>query len=111
RWHSQQQSIVDRRPQIDGCLNVAAQVCNHDMLVSGAIRPNVSASGRQREINDPIRVTGHGRRLIKNEWSVRNVVNRNYYSNVAGARIGIVGHDGSYRFWEWDSKKSAFVPL
>jgi hypothetical protein len=49
--------------------------------------------------------------LVKNEGSVRNVVNRDYYSNIAEARIGVVCHDGSYRFWEWDSKKGFFVPL
>jgi hypothetical protein len=112
RWRSQQQSPVKRVPQINGCLNVAAQVCDHDMFVPGSsVRSDVSASGRQREANDAIRVTGHGHRLIKNEWSVRNVINRNYYSNVTGARIGVVCHDGSYRFLEWDSKKSAFVPF
>jgi hypothetical protein len=65
----------------------------------------------QREINDSIRVTERWRGLVKNEGSVRNVVNRNYYSNFAGARVGIVCHDGSYWFWEWDSKKVCFVPL
>jgi|SRR5580704_14928239 hypothetical protein len=112
RWRSQQQSPVKRVPQIDSCLNVAAQVCDHDMFVPGSsVRSDVSASGRQREANDTLRVTGHGGRLIKNEWSVRNVINRNYYSNVTGTRIWVVCHDGSYRFLGWDSKKSAFVPL
>jgi hypothetical protein len=49
--------------------------------------------------------------IVKNEWSVRNVVNRNYHSHFAGARIGVVCHGGSYRFWELDSKKGCFVPL
>jgi hypothetical protein len=112
RWRSQQQRRVNRPTQIDGCLNVSAQVCDHDKIVFGSsVRPNASAISRQREINDSIRVTERWRGLVKNEGSVRNVVNRNYYSNFAGARVGIVCHDGSYWFWEWDSKKVCFVPL
>jgi len=112
RWRGQQQRRINRLPQIDSCLNVAAQICDHNKIVFGSsIRPNASASGYQREVNDPIRVSERWRSLIKNEWGVRNVVNRNYYSNFAGARIGSFCHDGSYRFWEWDSKKGCFVPL
>jgi hypothetical protein len=113
RWRSQQQCRINRPTQTDSSLNVATQICDDDMLIPGSpIRPKVSASGRQREVNDTIRMSGYGRPLIKNEWSVRNVVNRSYYTDdFVGARIGIVCHDGSYQFWEWDSKKVRFVPL
>jgi hypothetical protein len=112
RWRGQQQRSVNSVAQTNGCLNVAAQVCYDDKVVFGtSIRPHTSTRGRQREVNNSIQVTERGGRFVKNEWSVRNVVNRDYYSNISGARVGVVCHDGSYRFWEWDSKKGCFVPL
>jgi hypothetical protein len=32
-------------------------------------------------------------------------------SNFFVARFGFLCHDGSYRLWEWDESKTAFVPL
>jgi hypothetical protein len=51
-----------------------------------------------------------GTDAAKNARSVRHIVNRDC-SPLRGARIGVVGHDGAYRYWEWSDAQGRFVPL
>jgi hypothetical protein len=46
----------------------------------------------------------------KNEWSMRNVANGDY-GPLLGARVGLVCHDGSFQFWEWNSERNGFTAL
>jgi hypothetical protein len=50
RWRSQQQRRVKCLPQSDCCLNVGAQVCDHDMIgfgvPSGPMQVRLAASVR-----------------------------------------------------------------
>src|SRR5947208_694718 len=110
RWRGQQQRIVDRLTQTESRLNVSTQVRDNDLVVHSTVWSDPSAIGRQCDVDDPIHKSERRRPLVKNEWSVRSVANQNY-SPFLGARIGVVSHNNSYRFWEWDTATVRFVPL
>ena len=78
RWCRQEQHIVERLSQAEGCQNISAQVHDHNLIIhNAAVRAEPSAVGRQREIDDPICETKSGGILVENEGSVRGVADRN----------------------------------
>jgi hypothetical protein len=110
RWGRQEQRLVEAVAEAKSCLNVPTQIGYNDLLIHDAIRSSPSAVRGQCNINNPIRESECGGAFVKNEWSVRSVANWDY-GHLCGGRIGIVCHDGSYRFYEWDDEKACFVPL
>jgi hypothetical protein len=109
RWRSQQQGVVKSLTKTEGGLNIAPKVRNHNLLINNnVICPDRGAMGRQGNIDNPVDEPERRRPFIENERGMRNVVNFDN-GNLTGARIGVVCHDGSYRFWEWNSEKARFV--
>lgn len=53
---------------------------------------------------------GGSRALRGIDNCVRNCANPHFRPFV-GLRVGVIGHDGSSRFWGWDEKKAQFVTL
>jgi hypothetical protein len=112
-WRRQQKRLVNRVPQVP-CGNGMATQMGH----SHGLGQCASVSGRQDEsysqhqIHNPI-VETKGRNTLKiDNGRARNVCNRDFFSGVQrGARLGVVCHDGSYRFWEWDDEECDFTPL
>jgi hypothetical protein len=107
-WRGQQQGTVNRLPQAKSCLNIPPQVGHHYLLIHNAIRSSPSTVSGQRDVNNAIRESECGCYFIKNEWSMRNVANGDY-GPLLGARVGLVCHDGSFQFWEWNSERNGFI--
>jgi hypothetical protein len=110
-WCGKQHGAIERLPQVQSRRNVAPQIGDNHLLIHNfAVQPNPGSVGRQGDVDNSIREAKCGRNFIKNEWSVRDVADGNY-NPFLGARVGIVCHDGSSRFWEWDNKRNCFVAL
>src|ERR1700720_4264423 len=107
---SQKQRTVDCLLQTERSVDVTPQIGDNHLLVHDTVCSGESAVSRERDIHHPICKSESWRKLIENERSMRNVVNRDYMF-LRGVRVGIVCHDGSCRFWEWDSGIACFVPL
>jgi hypothetical protein len=109
RWRrGQEQRTVDGRSQRGSRRYGAAQVGDNYMLAhEGTILVNPIAAGRQRKTDNPISESERDGVLKIENRGVRGVASRHQY---LGARIGIVRHDGSYLYWEWDSTEG-WVPL
>src|SRR6478735_9447391 len=109
RWCRQKQRAVDRLAQTHGCRNVAPQVSdNYLFIYDGAILSNNSAVSRQCQTNHAVCEANSWSNLEENERSMRSVGNRDHNRRM---RVGIVCHDGSYRYWEWDGFKVCLNPL
>jgi hypothetical protein len=109
-WRRQKQRFVERISQVSGCLNISAQICNHNLVVYGNSVLNPGAISGQRDVDDTVRESKCGGNFIKNEWGVRGVANLGYNPYI-GTRIGVICHDGTFLYWEWDNAKGCFVPL
>src|SRR5258708_32239983 len=110
RWRSKQQSVIDRLPQAKSRWDIPAQIGDYNLLINDAVRSGPGAICRQRDVNNPIHESKCRSNFVENEGSVGNVTNLNY-SPFRVARVGVVCHDGSCRFWEWDDAKACFVTL
>src|ERR1039458_2037516 len=110
RWRSHQQRIVNGCSETQDGLNVPAQIGSHNLICYGTFGSDPGSGRRPGDVDNAICMPHGSGALIKNEWSMRNVANRDY-SPFLGARVGVVCHDGSYQFWEWDGTKVCFVPL
>src|SRR6266516_6133176 len=111
RWRGQQQRLVESVAETKRGLHVATKIGDDDLLIqNGTILSNPGAIGRQGEIHHTVGKPECGRPFIKNEWGVQSVANRNY-GCLRRARFGVVCHDGSYRFWEWNDEKACLVPF
>jgi hypothetical protein len=109
-WRRQKQRLVKRISQGNGCGNIPAQVgSNYLFVYDGAIRPDQGAISRQSKTDDSVGMSESRNIFKENEGSAMGVTNGNCYYR--GMRIGIVCHDGSFLFWEWDEKQSCFMPL
>jgi hypothetical protein len=110
-WRGKQQSAIDCVSQAKGCRKVSPQIGdNHLLVYDSSLRASVSPVGRQGDIYDTIRESKCGSGLVKDEGRMRCVANRDC-RNFFGVRFGIVCHDGTYRLWEWNEAKTAFVPF
>jgi hypothetical protein len=110
-WRGKQQSAIDRLSQAKGRLHVSPQIGDNYLLVyDSSIQAGVGPVGRQGDIYDAIREPKCGSDLVKDEGRMRRVANRDS-GNFFGARFGLVCHDGSFQFWEWNSEKNCFTAL
>jgi hypothetical protein len=113
RWPGHQKRLVNRVPQCGCGGNAATQ-----MGYSNGLGQSISIGGRQNEpcgqhqIHNPI-IEAKSRNAIEiDNGGSRSILNRDFLTRIMRrARVGIVCHDGSYRFWEWDDAKACFVPL
>src|ERR1700731_3897086 len=109
RRRGQQERAIERVFQTKSSSDVAPQVHGHNLIVDGfTVWSNPSAIGGKSEINNAVCDSKGGGILVKNEGCVRNVGNRNH-NPFLGARVGVVCHGGSNRYWEWDDKKGDFI--
>src|ERR1700730_1784937 len=106
----QQQRAIESMAQAKGGLHVSPQIDDNHLLIQNFAVRNPGSIGRQSDVDNSIRESKCRCYLIKDEGGMRGVANRNYES-LWGARVGVVCHDGSCRFWEWDSETACFVPL
>jgi hypothetical protein len=111
RWGSQQRRFFNCLLQTKKCLTIPAQIRDHHVI--GDYDPIGSYPGTSRgqsQIEHPVGMS-EGRNAVKeNDWSMRGVSNGNYPPG-RGMRIGVVCHDGSFRYWEWDNGKGDFIAL
>ena len=105
RDRRQQQSLINRLAQADGRLNTSAQLGSNDWISDKTIEANPSTMGCQSDIDDAVSVAHCGNPIVENERGVRSIGNRNYRPFL-GERVGVVCHDGSFRYWEWSEKKN-----
>jgi len=106
----QQQRAIESMAQAKGGLHVSPQIGDNHLLIQNFAVRHPGSIGRQSDVDNSIREPKCRCYLIKDEGGMRDVANRNYES-LWGARVGVVCHDGSCRFWEWDSETACFVPL
>jgi hypothetical protein len=90
--------------------NITSQVGSHDVISNGTVLVGPSAASGQRHIHDSVRQPERRRNFEKDEWSMWNVTNGNELPFLA-ARVGVLCHDGSCRFWEWDKQLDKFIPF
>jgi hypothetical protein len=103
--------IIEGVTQVGSGRDAAAQISNNDLVDRElAIRSDVRAASLQCDADDSVAKPRNGSAFVKNEWRMRHIVNRDC-SPLRGARIGVIGHDGTYRYWEWDDTEGCFVPL
>jgi hypothetical protein len=65
----------------------------------------------QFNLHDPAEMAQGGYSVEIKEWCGGAARNGDLERLLRGERRGIVCHDGSYRFWEWDSAKACFVAV
>jgi hypothetical protein len=109
RWRGQKHGIINCLSEVSECWEIAPQMGdNHLLVYDSSVFVGVSAAGRECNTDDTVRVTESWRNFKVNEGGVRNISNGQHNLR---ARVGVVCHDGSYLFWEWDEKRSCFMPL
>jgi hypothetical protein len=110
-WRGKQQGIIDGLSQAKSRRNVPPQIGDNHLLVdNGPIRASIGSIGRQGDIYNAVHEAKCGSILIKNEGRM-DCINYRDSGNVFGASFGIVCHDGSSRFWKWDSKRNILTAL
>src|ERR1700730_19307237 len=110
RWRGQEQRVINSRSQAEGRLNISAQICSDDLVIHDTLGSDPSSIGRQGDIDNSVCKSERDCAFVEDERRMRGIANREYRPFL-GARIGIVCHAGSCRFWKWDDTKACFVPL
>src|SRR5262249_40177395 len=111
RRRGKQQRAVNRLPQTEGGLHISPQIGNNHLLIyDDPVSASIGSVGGQGDIHDPIREPECRSNLVKDERCMRRIVDRDY-RNIFGGRFGIVCHDGSCQFWEWNGAEGCPVPF
>jgi hypothetical protein len=108
RWRrSQEQRLVEGVSQADGRRNVAPQVGDNHLLIDhGAILPYPITTSCQGDRDDPAVTPDAGDVFEVEKRGAQRVGVRH-----STRRIGVIGHDGTYRYWEWSDADRRFIPL
>src|ERR1043165_5775867 len=101
RWGGQQHGIIDSLPEVHKRGRVPPQISDSHLLIHDSpVFSGVSAISREREGKYAVGVANSRHNFKINEGSVRLNASRHNLRT----QIGVIGHDGSYKFWEWDGR-------